>query len=276
MKIGEALKAERKNLGLTQAEMSKDIVSKSHYSRVENDEQKISSDSLVKILILHHIDINEFWNNIRPSYAEDVDKNSNEVAALSRKIMQAFYNHDIEAAKVYRDQILKLKNVNVLRFRAIVAAAVLENNLDAIDQDTKAEIIHEFNKNENWTQSRDSIRLFANTMPIFSSEQLNYFVGALLNKYQKTRNMSDIAQERIAISCINYLHICCTKNLKNKNISQSLMLLRELPQLPHMLMYKVIGRYYQAIFSHHLDKASEIKEDLKSSGYSDFTKNLPF
>lgn len=56
MTIGEALKRERESLGLTQEEMTKNIIQKSHYSKIERNIEGISADSLFKILFAHHIE----------------------------------------------------------------------------------------------------------------------------------------------------------------------------------------------------------------------------
>ena len=53
MTIGEALKRERESLGLTQEEMTKNIIQKSHYSKIERNIEGISADSLFKILFAH-------------------------------------------------------------------------------------------------------------------------------------------------------------------------------------------------------------------------------
>ena len=46
MTIGEALKKERKDLGLTQAEMAAGVITTAHYSKIERDKHDISAYDL--------------------------------------------------------------------------------------------------------------------------------------------------------------------------------------------------------------------------------------
>ena len=43
MTIGEALKKEREDLGLTQTEMAAGVISTAHYSKIERDKHDISA-----------------------------------------------------------------------------------------------------------------------------------------------------------------------------------------------------------------------------------------
>ena len=60
MTIGEALKKERKDLGLTQTEMAGNILTKSYYSKVERGQHEIKAIDLIEILRLHDIDVSRF------------------------------------------------------------------------------------------------------------------------------------------------------------------------------------------------------------------------
>lgn len=57
MTIGEALKAERKRLGLSQSQMTGNLITKSHYSKIERG----LFDIRITILNLHNIDVVEFF-----------------------------------------------------------------------------------------------------------------------------------------------------------------------------------------------------------------------
>ena len=64
MTIGEALKKERKDLGLTQTEMAGNILTKSYYSKVERGQLEIKAIDLIEILRLHDIDVSRFFSQI--------------------------------------------------------------------------------------------------------------------------------------------------------------------------------------------------------------------
>ncbi len=60
MTIGETLKKERKELGLSQTKMAGDVLTKSYYSKIERNQYEIKATDLIKILRLHDIDVIHF------------------------------------------------------------------------------------------------------------------------------------------------------------------------------------------------------------------------
>lgn len=60
MTIGEALKKERKDLGLTQTEMAAGVISTAHYSKIERDKHDISAYDLFEILTKNNISLLDF------------------------------------------------------------------------------------------------------------------------------------------------------------------------------------------------------------------------
>ena len=64
MKIGEALKLERKQLNLSQSKMAGNILTISFYSKVERDICSIRANDLLQILSLHNIDYSSFFKKV--------------------------------------------------------------------------------------------------------------------------------------------------------------------------------------------------------------------
>lgn len=62
MTIGEALKTFRKTAQLTQTEMANGIVSESFYSKVERNLHQIDAETLINILVSHHMDVINFFD----------------------------------------------------------------------------------------------------------------------------------------------------------------------------------------------------------------------
>ena len=54
----------------------------------------------------------------------------------------------------------------------------------------------EFSKEQNWMTNSSSLRLFTNTMPIWSQENLSFFVERLLNRIEKSKKITELNQER--------------------------------------------------------------------------------
>lgn len=61
MMIGETLKKEQKELGLSQTKMAGDVLTKSYYSKIERNQYEIKATDLIKILRLHDIDVIHFF-----------------------------------------------------------------------------------------------------------------------------------------------------------------------------------------------------------------------
>lgn len=64
MTIGEALKQIRLQAGLTQTQMAADIITESFYSKVERGVHSIDADTLINLLIAHHLDVIHFFTLI--------------------------------------------------------------------------------------------------------------------------------------------------------------------------------------------------------------------
>lgn len=68
MTIGEALKKERIKRGLSVRKMAGTIIDPSSYNKVEKNMRNIGSEALVRLIFMHDININEFFNNISSNY----------------------------------------------------------------------------------------------------------------------------------------------------------------------------------------------------------------
>lgn len=268
--IGEALKEERIRLNLTQEEMCKGIVTRSFYAKVERGERQIGSEPLARILFKHDIDVETFFHKIELRYGEPEKILANE---LSNRIGEAFNNHQIEAVEELKKEILRLKGNKTLKLRAIVADAYLKNKVSSLPQKYRKQIFEEFNNDSNWTDNVDALRLFANTMPIFNNEQLDFFVKNLLEKVSKRKDMSELETERIIIICDNFLLACYERKYDSSNIPAAINYIESIPATPHMLMYKISVLYDKALLEGNEQEKEEIRNFLTDCGYGNMIKN---
>lgn len=205
MTIGEALRIERKNLGLTQTQMAEGIMKKSHYSKIENDQQSITANNLFKILFSHNVDIEIFMQNISTNFLSNRRKI---ISKLEVEMKEAFNANNGEKIEKILKELLKIAPNSALTYRTIIAYKRYQNPNFKIDNNLKTRMIKLFTESDNWTTNVDAIRLLANTMMIFSEEQLDFFVEKLIGKYLKMNSVSEKWQERIAIVANNYLYHC--------------------------------------------------------------------
>lgn len=264
--IGSQLKKIRKKLGLTQDEMIQGIINKAHYSRVERGLEGISSDSLLRILFIHNIDIDDFLENIKDNYRSPEDIKADK---LEEKMMSAFNNSDVYNVREYLPQILDLSGHKILKYRAIIALAFLEGKLDDFSLEFKTQIVNTFNNYSNWVENIDALKLFGNCFQVFTLEQLDIFMAQLLNHYAKSSNHSDKMVERVAKICNNYLYYSYYSDTTGNNVSSCLSFLTSLDNTPQFLFYKICGNFYQLLFGGNKQEALKIKNFLIKCGYGD-------
>lgn len=264
--IGQQLKKIRKQLGLTQEEMIGGVIHKSHYSKIERGLEGISADSLFRILFLHNIDIDQFFEEVRKNYRSSEDVNGEE---LENSMRQAFNNSDTEKAKECLAQILKLDGQRILKYRSIISVAMFENKLDELSLEFKEKVLAEFTDHSNWVENVDSLKLFANCLQVFTTEQLDVFMRQLLKHYSKSKIESEKMVERVAIICNNYLYYCYFFHVAGNNINSALEYLNKLDNRNHFLMYKICYKFYDALFKGRKEQAKEIKNFLVFCGFKD-------
>lgn len=275
MTIGEALKEEQKVLGLTSEEMAAGVVSKSTYSKVVNGKSRLSSEYLFKILIAHNIDINEFFEKIKNTY---IPKNKLRENELSAEMGIAFNNHDISKAKSCLKKIQQLSTNKYLEWRAQIAVAMLTNTVDKLSDDFKDRIINEFNKQENWIKNGEALKLFSNVMIILPFEEVEMEMKLFFLKISKCLDLSENMKERYAILCCNYLvwrYKFFSVESKTNNIRNTLNYLNNLPNMTKFETYKVIGNYFEKVFSGKLTQAKKIRTELLNLGFKSGISNLP-
>lgn len=266
MKIGEALKKERIRLGLTQDEMTKGIIQKSHYSKVERGIENISADSLFRILFAHHIDTENFLEEIKDNFQSDEGLRAEQ---LERQTMEAFNKSDTKQIREDIMKILNLKDDQILKYRSIISVATFEGKLNELSSEFKEQIVNTFTNYDNWVENVDSLRLFANCMQVFTLKKLDYFLAQLLRHYNQNYNYSEKMIERVAIICNNYLYYCFYSDVKGKNINNCLEYLNKLDNRNHFLFYRICQKFYYYLFRGEKGKAKQIKNQLISWGYKE-------
>ena len=215
MTIGEALKQIRHELYLTQEQMCAGVVTRSFYAKVESGRNRISADKLTEILFEHDIDITYFYQLLRNTYSSQSKLKEND---LNQKMNQAFNSGKIELIEQNYHKILLQSNSSILKLRAMISVANLKDELNLIDPKVKEKLFVEFDEGANWMTRPDLLRLFTDTMPLWDSSDLSFFIGRLLAKVQKEHNIPELLQERYLRVFENYLAVYYKKNNRNIGI----------------------------------------------------------
>lgn len=276
MTIGEALKQIRHELYLTQEQMCVGVVTRSFYAKVESGRNRISADKLTEILFEHDIDITYFYQLLRNTYSSQSKLKEND---LNQKMNQAFNSGKIELIEQNYHKILLQSNSSILKLRAMISVANLKDELNLIDPKVKEKLFVEFDEGANWMTRPDLLRLFTDTMPLWDSSDLSFFIGRLLAKVQKEHNIPELLQERYLRVFENYLAVYYKKNNPIKtidvNVQKTFDYILNLEPTVHFLLYKVAAVYLQNLFLGKKEEAQKIKDEMKKYGYQDIVKTWP-
>ena len=276
MTIGEALKQIRHELYLTQEQMCAGVVTRSFYAKVESGRNRISADKLTEILFEHDIDITYFYQLLRNTYSSQSKLKGND---LNQKMNQAFNSGKIELIEQNYHKILLQSNSSILKLRAMISVANLKDELNLIDPKVKEKLFVEFDEGANWMTRPDLLRLFTDTMPLWDSSDLSFFIGRLLAKVQKEHNIPELLQERYLRVFENYLAVYYKKNNPVKtidvNVQKTFDYILNLEPTVHFLLYKIAAVYLQNLFLGNKEEAQKIKDEMKKYGYQDIVKTWP-
>ena len=276
MTIGEALKQIRHELYLTQEQMCAGVVTRSFYAKVESGRNRISADKLTEILFEHDIDITYFYQLLRNTYSSQSKLKEND---LNQKMNQAFNSGKIELIEQNYHKILLQSNSSILKLRAMISVANLKDELNLIDPKVKEKLFVEFDEGANWMTRPDLLRLFTDTMPLWYSSDLSFFIGRLLAKVQKEHNIPELLQERYLRVFENYLAVYYKKNNPVKtidvNVQKIFDYILNLEPTVHFLLYKIAAVYLQNLFLGNKEEAQKIKDEMKKYGYQDIVKTWP-
>lgn len=276
MTIGEALKQIRHELYLTQEQMCAGVVTRSFYAKVESGRNRISADKLTEILFEHDIDITYFYQLLRNTYSSQSKLKEND---LNQKMNQAFNSGKIELIEQNYHKILLQSNSSILKLRAMISVANLKDELNLIDPKVKEKLFVEFDEGANWMTRPDLLRLFTDTMPLWDSSDLSFFIGRLLAKVQKEHNIPELLQERYLRVFENYLAVYYKKNNPVKtidvNVQKTFDYILNLEPTVHFLLYKIAAVYLQNLFLDNKEEAQKIKDEMKKYGYQDIVKTWP-
>ncbi|MPW15307.1 helix-turn-helix domain-containing protein [Lactobacillus helveticus] len=256
MTIGEVLKEEREQLKLTQKKMVEGTaISFSHYSKIENGIQDIKAKDLFALLDARKIDIYTFKEKVDNQRNENLDE-------LTDKLTKAFYKPDIELAKQVKEKIDDFSNAEELQIRAELVVAVLTHNLKETKQELNSKLVNYFERDATWMNDPDMLRIIGNSTRITDFNLLATLMDKLLVKYDDINKFSLDTQKRIGNIFINYLHVLYDNRAK-RMVQKYIKFLKKLPGIPELILNKLMGDYYDALFSKNKEELAWILHVLK-------------
>ncbi|MCD5605069.1 helix-turn-helix domain-containing protein [Lactobacillus delbrueckii subsp. lactis] len=268
MKIGEALRKKRLELGLTQQEMCEGILSRPFYAKVESGKNRINAESLFKILFARQIDLVEFGKLVQGTY--DSAENKAEKRYQSQMNV-AVSTKDLKLMEKYCQDIIESSNDEILQLRALVALAYFKGELGGLSKEIRVKIKEKFDEGRNWTKRPELLGLLANTMLLWDQDDLNYWIGDLLKKAKKEA-VSDLILERYLRLFENYLVICYERKADEKEyqknrVDEVIKYIISVTAPFQLMIYRITALYLHALLTDQKGKAQKIKKDMEAYGY---------
>ncbi|EFK32846.1 helix-turn-helix domain-containing protein [Lactobacillus delbrueckii] len=276
MKIGEALRKKRLELGLTQQEMCEGILSRPFYAKVESGKNRINAESLFKILFARQIDLVEFGKLVQGTY--DSAENKDEKRYQSQMNV-AVSTKDLKLMKKYCQDIIESSNDEILQLRALVALAYFKGELGGLSKEIRVKIKEKFDEGRNWTKRPELLGLLANTMLLWDQDDLNYWIGDLLKKAKKEA-VSDLILERYLRLFENYLVICYERKADGKEyqknrVDEVIKYIISVTAPFQLMIYRITALYLHALLTDQKGKAQKIKKDMEAYGYGNAIASWP-
>lgn len=270
MNIGKLLKEERIELDLTQKQMSADIISAAQYSKIEKGDQQIKVVDLIDILSIHNINIENFFEKILYNYQMDNSNDVEKEVLLNSNLRCAFYECNASKAKNILEKSKLMNDSEDLITRARIIFCLLKNKSSDLSDNIKNKIYLYFFSSENWTRDRVALRLFSSSIHLMEFDEAAFFMKDVLSEYYNICDFRLKDQICVATICCIFLNHC---NISQKDdvIENSLKLLNNLPPLPELFMFKMLGNYYKAKFENDKDLVQKIRSIMKLSGYDKLT-----
>lgn len=263
MTIGEALKAERKRLGLSQSQMTGNLITKSHYSKIERGLFDIRTNDLLTILNLHNIDVVEFFKKISVTNQEENTK------ADLAQLHAAYYTRNIkkieQTSSKLKNKQLQTPELKNLEAQASLLKAYLTNSINTLSDKSKENIKKIIFSNDEW--QLEDLRLFAIAISLFDISELNSVVKSIINRHLNL-NLEE-KEYRLVLSSIlvNFLSYSVkVQNSDTQLIKKVFQVLDNLNGEPDNCFAKIMTLYYREYFTGNKEKIDEIIGVMKDSG----------
>ncbi len=253
--LPQLLKAKRLELGLSQKEMAAGIISPSFYSKVENGIHDLNTIELIQILKMHSIPVVDFIAQV----AENVRPNESAIdfEDLRTRLYTAFFDADVKTVQLALNRLKKEPKkgdrIEYLTILSELILAILTDKISDLSDNKKQQIRSQIFKSDGWNKT--SLSLFSDAMDLFEFDELAILVNSVLKQARAKENPSMSYQRIMAGVMVNFADRCYREHMAEL-AQHPLAYICELPPLPELMFYKLLGKYFLALF--HLPAASQI------------------
>jgi Rgg/GadR/MutR family transcriptional activator len=277
LKIGEALKSYRKQKKLTQKEFIRDVLSESYYSKVENNQHRITAEDLFSLLSINNISIQEFSLHL------NIGKQSSLKNLQNKMYLMTFNNQRDELDHLVTQALQdpKLTDDEKKLFLILVDVTKQDNIYSDVmlSTENKNFLKEKILTDENW--SNNSLTLYANTLHAYDFEDNLTFIQLLLNE----RTLSQFTEPQskrsliFATILLNFVSLCIDQ--KELALTQKpLQILNAMPKTPEYTFYRLLTVFFQELIQQMTgnqtssEKIETIIQSFNYIGRTDFAQNL--
>ncbi len=239
MDIGDAIKSLRTSRQMTQKEFTKEVLSSSFLSKIENGEHRISAEDLFIILKRNNISIHEFYLMI-DTEAETLNH--------MEKISQAYYSSDLPSLRHLAKLIpySTISNKKYYQLMVNIIIFILQDDVAAIPKKITEEAKDQLFASQNWNEL--TLSLLVNISLVYDVDTLEYFLTDILKK--KSLVASPIKIVRLIYSLILNLIYVLLLNKKNEKALFYLKTLEQVTATPELAFQKGLLNFYRKLYNH--------------------------
>ena len=250
MTIGELLKEERMEKGLTQKQFADGIVSTSYYSKVEKDEHRITAEDLIAVLEHNNIPLWSFFKelSLKGNFQHEYKIN------LEAEVMDAYYHSD---SKRLEEIIQDLNNSNEPDKKDDLL--IVEGWLESLKEDDEEPNIEvrEALKDRVFNipnLNKEKLTLFCNFMDFY---YLDSNIAIAKNAINKFIGSNETEIQEVLLAMIANLLCLSIKENNYSYVDYLVTTSEKLPLKPQFFLYKDMIYFYKHLSSYHFNHKNE-------------------
>lgn len=258
MKIGTQLKRIRNLYGLTQTEMSAGVITEPFYSRVERGVSEMKVEDLLAVLEHNNISLYDFF--------EVFDDDMINQFGLHNQIIEAVVLRDLKTLKKLAKQDCAHGNTK-LQLELQLVIAELEDRVGELSDSVQRDMKYGILQVGAW--SRKSLWEFLITIPLYGYSELQLLMTNIVDWQRSGVYLDSLTMEMLAAVVIAYVRRCFEEK-EFIEARKMLEFIEQLPDVPVIMLQKLLAYYYVALLDDDQDKIEQIKKVLQLNGYEQY------
>lgn len=251
MLIGERLKEIRESLKLNRTQMVSGTISRSFYSRVERNENLISTGDLMKIMYSHEVPMVKFCQGLGNTQPQ--------LHVYQKRILYAYLKGDVDAL----DKIYHEGNFADSRIKSfiILLASKIEGRIEEAKEIIQKDPSYSCLQGNDWNEENLWFTFFI--IDLYDFNQVQNLIDTLFNKYH-AKDVDECTMRLVSRILVRYLDLCFKQGKRNDEMKEAIELLKLLPSNVEFGVYKILVTYYEELLDGNFENAQLIVDLLQN------------